>query len=288
MSTLAIDAVWETTITTTVSTGVNDIYIWDAATLPIPASPTTYTVEGLRVVEVNPTKLIVGGATQSTSADQTLIAGGPQITLPSGKDWLPQTISLGNNSLGNSLYLGPRISTDTYPPRIEVTVTDTATAFPTLTAPTVTPAAETQVSVISSTISAPKLFVPLSQIPSTTSPSIATPSFSLLSTSSLPSSPLFFTDSAASFAISTPALITFTPNGPALSLPTTTPTTARFLLVGSNHSTGFATSSSTGIGGHIISPFEGAGVAAYGGDWSMGYVIASVVLGMGLRWRLWT
>ncbi|MCJ1393068.1 hypothetical protein MMC18_005940 [Xylographa bjoerkii] len=300
MSNSAINAVWETIISTTVATGVNDIYIWDAATLPIPASPTTYNVEGLRVVEVNPTELIIGGATQSTSADQTLVAGGPQITLPSGKDWLPQTISLGYNSQGNSLYLGPRVSTDTYPPHIEVTVTNIATAFPTFAAPTVTPDAETQVIATSSSTSSLRSSFPSGQIPSTTTvvaptstgSSLITSSSSFVSTSNpLSSSPLP-TTSAISSTTSTLALIAFTPYGPALPLSTTTTTTtlttAPFPLASSNHSTGFTTATGTGIGGLIITPFEGVGVGTYGGSWSMGYAIASIVLVMGLRWRLWT
>ncbi|MCJ1434562.1 hypothetical protein MMC27_003931 [Xylographa pallens] len=298
MSTLAINAVWETIITTTVATGVNDIYIWHAAVLPIPATPTIYTVEGLRIVEVNPTELIIGGATQSTSADQTLVAGGPAITLPSGKDWLPQTISLGYNSAGNSLYLGPRVSTDTYPPHIEATVTDTATAIPTLAAPTTTPDAETQLSGISSSTSSSASSLPSSQAPLTTTvatqtataSSTITSSSSFVSASSPPTSSFVPTTSVPQFTTSALALISFTPGGPALPVPTTATTfsTTPFPLVSSNHSTGFTTAMGTGVGGLIISPFQGTGVGAYGGDWAIGYAIVSMVLGMGLRWRLWT
>ncbi|MCJ1385833.1 hypothetical protein MMC17_008957 [Xylographa soralifera] len=298
MSILAINDVWETIITTTVATGVNDIYIWHAAVLPIPATPTIYTVEGLRVVEVNPTELIIGGATQSTSADQTLVAGGRPITLPSGKDWLPQTISLGYNSVGNSLYLGPRISTDTYPPHIEVTVTNTATALPTIAAPTVIPVAETQAGATSSSTSSPESSFPSSQAPSTTTVatqastgiSMITSSSAFVSTSSPSPSSFLPTTSTTSSTTSTLALITFTSNGPALPVPTTatTFTTTPFSRGSSNYSTGFTTATGTGIGGLIITPFQGTGVGTYGGDWSIGYAIALIVLGVGLRWRLWT
>ncbi|MCJ1420399.1 hypothetical protein MMC32_006756 [Xylographa parallela] len=286
MSTLAIDAVRETIITSTVATGVNYIYIWHGAVLPIPATPTIYTVEGLRIVEVNPTELIIGGATQSTSVDQTLVAGGPPITLPSGREWRPQTISLGYNAAGNSLYLGPRISTDTYPPHVEATVTDTTTAFPTLAAPTITPVAETQLSGISSSTSSPDSSVPSSQAPSTTT--VATQSLTASSTIISPSS-FMLTTNTTQPTTSTLALISFTPGGPALPVPTTATTfsTTPFPLVFSNHSTGFATATGTAIGGLIINPFQGTGVSAYGGGWSMGYAIVSMVLGMGLRWRLW-
>ena len=101
----------KTIITTTNPTGTVDLYSWRAAIVPVPSEPTGYTVEGLRFVEVNPTQLVVAGATQGSTADQTLYAYGPPITLPAGKDWLAQMISLGE-----SLYLGDRITTDTYPP----------------------------------------------------------------------------------------------------------------------------------------------------------------------------
>ncbi|MCJ1314705.1 mucin 12, cell surface associated [Xylographa vitiligo] len=298
MSTLAINAVWETIITIAVATGVNDVYVWHPAVLPIPAIATTYTVEGLRVVEVNPTELIIGGATQSTSADQTLIAGGPPITLPSGKDWLPQTITLGYNSAGNSLYLGPRISTDTYPPHIEVTVTNIAIALPTLVAPTATPDAETQASATPSSASSPGFSFSSSRAPSTTTAatqistgsSMITSLSSSVSTSSPLSSSFLPTTSATSVITPTLALITFTRDGPALPVPTsaTTFTTTPFPLTSSNHSTGFTAATGTGIGGLIINPFQGTGVGTHGGNWSIGCAIASMVLGVGLGWRLWT
>ncbi|MCJ1286720.1 hypothetical protein MMC26_006066 [Xylographa opegraphella] len=297
MSTLTINAVLKTIFTTTVATGVNDIYIWHTAVLPIPATPTIYTVEGLRIVEVNPTELIIGGATQSTSADQTLVAGGPPITLHSGKDWLPQTISLGCNSAGNSLYLGPRISTDTYPPHIEVTVTNIATALPTLAAPTVTPDADTQVSATSSSASSLESPFLNSQPTSTTTVATLTDTGSSRITSTTSSvatvstSPSSFSPMAnpISSATSPLAPITFTPNGPALPVLTRiTLTTTHLPLASSNHSTSFTAVTGTGTGGRIVDPFQGIGVDAFGGDWTIGYVIASMVLGMGLRWRLWT
>lgn len=52
--------------------------------------------------------------------------------------------SPGDNSPGNSLYLRPRTSADTYPPHIEVTVTNAASAFSMIAALTSTPEAMTQ------------------------------------------------------------------------------------------------------------------------------------------------
>ena len=127
MASLSTYPIPKTIITTTNPTGTVDLYIWAAVTLPVPSEPTGYTVEGLRFIEVNPTQLIVAGATQDSSADQTLYAYGPPITLPAGKDWLPQTISLGE-----SLHLGVRISTDTYPP-VALTKANSLIASPTVT-----------------------------------------------------------------------------------------------------------------------------------------------------------
>ena len=101
----------KTIITTTNPIGTVDLYSWWAAMLRVPLEPTGYTVEGLRFVESNLTHLVVASVTQDSTADQTLYTYGSPISVPAGKDWLPQTISLGK-----SLYLGDRITTDTYPP----------------------------------------------------------------------------------------------------------------------------------------------------------------------------
>ncbi|MCJ1411158.1 mucin 6, oligomeric mucus gel-forming [Ptychographa xylographoides] len=260
MAPQAVQSIWETIITTTVATGVNDIYIWHAATFPVPVGPTTYTYEGLRIVELSPTELVIAGATQDTSADQTVISGGPQITLPSGKDWLPQTISLGS-----ALYLGPRTSTDTYPPQIEVTITDPATAFPTIAAPTLTLVAETQ---------------------SSTTPSVI--SSGATSTMILPSSTSTVNTlhSLKPSTLSAQSLITFTSNGPGTISPAFT-TAALFATGVQNQSSGFITSTGTSVPKFNVTTFVGGTPNSYETGWSSAYVIVSILLSMGLRWKLW-
>jgi hypothetical protein len=239
----------------TVATGVDSVYSWGTATVSVPLVPTTYTIEGLRIIEVNPTELIIAGATQSTSAEQTIYAGGPAITLPSGKDWAPQTISFGD-----SLYLGPRLSTDTYPPHVLTSILNSATALGSEPSTTGT-------SVISVTS------IPV--LEATTSPIIDSFIESLpvstITTYSFPSSPSSHsTISKISSAFPSPNLITFTPSGPA---PTVSPTLTSLY----SYDSGSAMPTGYYVPTGNITTFTGSAGSSDIGSWSFGLGVGLII-----------
>ncbi|MCJ1244981.1 Mucin-2 [Trapelia coarctata] len=256
-------AIPRTIIPITVPTGTHSIYVWSPATLSIPPIPTTYTIEGLRIIEINPTELIVAGATETPPVEETLYAGGPPITIPSGADWLPQTISLGQ-----SLYLGERRSTDTYPP----VALHSVTALTTATAPTATddPTTESTTAIPTPTLTSvselapPEINTFIQLLPSPTTTLLA--SLAPITTS----------------IASTPEYSSPIPNGP-LATPPPFPTGSL------NQSTTLATASATisSMAKFNITSFHGSATSLQGGNPSAGLVSILLLLVMGLRCRLW-